>query len=407
MTKLLRNWVSTGQSVTGGHMMEVVGGSVEDAGSRHSAPKPVKNLWIRGGQSPDSEPLEAFSNHQPTNECASSPPGDNLSAKILRQIEFYFSDANILKDQFMLKSVKASKEGWMKLSTVAAFKRILSLTTNEQDVRDALKNSSQVEVSDDGTLIRRKNPLPAWDRLVYTRTIMISSFDPGEVVSVDSITALFESVGIPVSLVRVIDAGRSVPHDLVKSQSIHGYLGSELCAVVEFETRELAHQAISFVRSLWPNCYSVILSYNPNKANTAKVKADKPREKRKEKNAQPETPPERPQITLTRSGGEGGKVTLIREPRFPPTEESKGFDSGWRELLRLQRLLLNAPDLPEVEPFVVSSSPPSRIVPPVVAGKSPPQVPLDQQQPHQSLMMLDEAIVCVTASVPPTSNGHQ
>nr|AFX73007.1 lupus la ribonucleoprotein [Spirometra erinaceieuropaei] len=175
-------------------MMEVVGGSVGDAGSRHSAPKPIKNPWVRGGQSPDSEPVEAFSNHQPTNECASSPPGDDLSSKILRQIEFYFSDANILKGQFMLKSVKASKEGWMKLSTVAAFKRIVSLTTNEQDVRDALKNSSQVEVSDDGTLIRRKNPLPAWDRLVYTRTIMISSFSQGEVVSVDSITALFEVI---------------------------------------------------------------------------------------------------------------------------------------------------------------------------------------------------------------------
>ncbi|VDN44636.1 unnamed protein product [Dibothriocephalus latus] len=122
----------------------------------------------------------------------------------------------------------------------------------------------------------------------------------------------------------------------------------------------------------------------------------------------PEIPPERPQITLTRSGGQGGKVTLIREPRFPPTEESKGFDSGWRELLRLQRLLLNAPDLPEVEPFVMSSSPPN------VAEKSPPKVPANhkqrkgqQQQPHQSLMMLDEAIVCVTASAQPTSNGHQ
>nr|VZI04567.1 unnamed protein product [Spirometra erinaceieuropaei] len=299
-------------------MMEVVGGSVGDAGSRHSAPKPIKNPWVRGGQSPDSEPVEAFSNHQPTNECASSPPGDDLSSKILRQIEFYFSDANILKDQFMLKSVKASKEGWMKLSTVAAFKRIVSLTTNEQDV------------SDDGTLIRRKNPLPAWDRLVYTRTIMISSF-----------------------------------------------------------------------------------SYNPNKTNTSKEKTEKTKEKRKEKNPQPTTPPERPQITLTRSGGEGGKVTLIREPRFPPTEESKGFDSGWRELLRLQRLLLNAPDLPEVEPFIVSSSPPSHNAPPSVTEKSPTKVPLDhqqrqsQQEPHQSLMMLDEAVVCVTASVPPTSNGHQ
>lgn len=39
----------------------------------------------------------------------------------------------------------------MKLSTICGFKRVQSLTTDEQVVRDALVNSTQVEVSEDGT----------------------------------------------------------------------------------------------------------------------------------------------------------------------------------------------------------------------------------------------------------------
>ena len=75
---------------------------------------------------------------------------EDLDSKILRQVEFYFSDANILKDQFILKSVKSNKEGWMKLSTVAGFRRLQSLTKDENVVRRALKKSDLVEVSEDG-----------------------------------------------------------------------------------------------------------------------------------------------------------------------------------------------------------------------------------------------------------------
>lgn len=108
-----------------------------------------------------------------------------------------------MKDQFMLKSVKSSKDGWIKLSTVAGFKRLLSLTDDNEVIKEAIKTSSQVELSDDGIYffhgfyfvglkIRRKNPLPAWDRQVYNRTVLISAFDVNEVVSVDSVTNVFK-----------------------------------------------------------------------------------------------------------------------------------------------------------------------------------------------------------------------
>lgn len=108
--------------------------------------------WARGAQASQYVPITTPSEKpQPNNECAPSPPDDDLPSKILRQIEFYFSDANILKDQFMLKSVKSNKEGWMKLATIAGFRRMLSLTKDENEIREALKKSDQVELSEDGT----------------------------------------------------------------------------------------------------------------------------------------------------------------------------------------------------------------------------------------------------------------
>ena len=44
------------------------------------------------------------------------------------QVEFYFSDANITKDKFLLKHVRRNKEGFVSLKLVASFKRVKHLT---------------------------------------------------------------------------------------------------------------------------------------------------------------------------------------------------------------------------------------------------------------------------------------
>ncbi|VDD74452.1 unnamed protein product [Mesocestoides corti] len=284
------------------------------------------DAWLRRGQTADTVALQASADAQSINEISSSPP-DDLSSKILRQVEFYFSDANILKDQFMLKSVKSNKDGWMKLSIIAGFNRIQSLTKDEREIRDALKVSNCVEVSDDGMLIRRKNPLPEWDRLVYTRTVLVSNFASDEVVSVDSVLKLCKSMNLPVVLVRIVDAGKEVPRDLAKSASIHGYLGVQKCAVVEFESRNAAQQAVAFFREAWPKCYSAILIVVLSSYFSPQSEI-----------------PLRPQIVLTSSKDAGAKVVLIREPRAPQSDESVGFEPDWRETLRLQRSCLQDAD---------------------------------------------------------------
>ena len=56
------------------------------------------------------------------------PPSEDLIKKIVDQVEFYFSDENILKDAFLLKHVRRNKQGFVSLKLITSFKRIKSLT---------------------------------------------------------------------------------------------------------------------------------------------------------------------------------------------------------------------------------------------------------------------------------------
>jgi len=61
-------------------------------------------------------------------------PTDEVCANIAEQVEFYFSDANITKDKFLLKHVKRNKEGFVSLKLVASFKRVKHLTKDWRQV---------------------------------------------------------------------------------------------------------------------------------------------------------------------------------------------------------------------------------------------------------------------------------
>jgi lupus La protein len=91
-----------------------------------------------------------------TTETASS----NNNDKILKQVEFYFSDANLPRDRFLQEELKKSEEGWIALSVIGSFKRMQSLSTDMCVICDALKSSSLVEVSEDGLSVRRSVALP-------------------------------------------------------------------------------------------------------------------------------------------------------------------------------------------------------------------------------------------------------
>ena len=60
-----------------------------------------------------------------------------MESKILKQVEFYFSDSNLPKDKFLLEETKKN-EGWVALSTLMSFSRMKQLTEDLEVVKGAL-----------------------------------------------------------------------------------------------------------------------------------------------------------------------------------------------------------------------------------------------------------------------------
>lgn len=100
-------------------------------------------------------------------------PDDDLCEKIVIQVEFYFSDANITKDKFLLKHVKRNKEGFVSLKLISSFKRVKNLTKDWRQVAEAIERKSvRLEVNDVKTKVRRLDALPEYDETTPSRTVV-------------------------------------------------------------------------------------------------------------------------------------------------------------------------------------------------------------------------------------------
>ncbi|XP_061510211.1 la-related protein 7 [Anopheles gambiae] len=73
---------------------------------------------------------------------------------IRKQIEFYFSDANLTKDRYMGQLLRNGP--FIPLEEFLKFNKIKALTTNVDEIANALKNSTLLELSDDRAKVRRK-----------------------------------------------------------------------------------------------------------------------------------------------------------------------------------------------------------------------------------------------------------
>lgn len=105
---------------------------------------------------------------------------DGLSEKIKQQLDYYFSDVNIIKDKFLLGEIQKD-DGWVKLSVLLTFSRLQQLTKDENRIVEALQKcqSDVIELDDSKRQIRRKNKLPdaeEYKKELDSRTLHISGF---------------------------------------------------------------------------------------------------------------------------------------------------------------------------------------------------------------------------------------
>jgi La-related protein 7 len=85
---------------------------------------------------------------------------DSVVLKLQKQIEFYFSDANLRHDTFLSTQMKKSSDNYVDLEVIARCNAVKSLTKDRDVIRAAIHLCADLELSDDGQKVRRISSLP-------------------------------------------------------------------------------------------------------------------------------------------------------------------------------------------------------------------------------------------------------
>lgn len=171
-------------------------------------------------------------------------PDDEMAEKIVAQVEFYFSNENILKDAFLLKHVRRNKEGFVSLKLISSFKRVRQLTKDWRVVGYAIKlKSKNIEVNDLGTKVRRIDALPVFDETMPSRTVVATDL-PLDKLTIEKVSEMFSHCG-EIALIRILHAGGTIPPDVRQFINKYPELQQKECALVEFTESSSARNALS------------------------------------------------------------------------------------------------------------------------------------------------------------------
>ncbi|NWH69695.1 LARP6 protein, partial [Piaya cayana] len=185
------------------------------------------------------------------------PPENDLIQKLVAQIEYYFSDENLEKDAFLLKHVRRNKMGYVSVKLLTSFKKVKHLTRDWRTTAYALKYSDTLELSDDNKKVRRNTPVPVFPsenlptRMLLVYDIhMISELQANKQQEngclqeriMEHLLKAFVTFGA-IASVRILKPGRDLPPDIRRVSSRYSQLGTQECAIVEFEEVDAAVRA--------------------------------------------------------------------------------------------------------------------------------------------------------------------
>ena len=84
-----------------------------------------------------------------------------LLAAVRKQVEYYFSDFNFRTDKFLRHKAGEDADGFVVLDVLLTFNKIKALKVSDPKVLSrALEDSEELELSEDGTSVRRTRALP-------------------------------------------------------------------------------------------------------------------------------------------------------------------------------------------------------------------------------------------------------
>ncbi|PON49188.1 Lupus La protein [Parasponia andersonii] len=197
--------------------------------------------WVYAG---DHEPPSYWVSGPNTTPTATAPTcsknvlPDELQHKIIKQVEYQFSDVSLLANETLAKHISKDPEGYVPMSVIASTKKIKSLTSNNHVIAQALRSSSKLAVSDDGKKVKRKQPFTEKEREeLQSRTVVAENLPEDH--SHQNLEKIFRVAG-SVKTVRVCH-----PQESNSSRSKGDFfVSNKLHALVEYETTETAERAV-------------------------------------------------------------------------------------------------------------------------------------------------------------------
>ncbi|KAM7015227.1 la-related protein 6a [Tautogolabrus adspersus] len=190
------------------------------------------------------------------------PPDSELIQKLVAQIEYYLSDENLEHDAFLLKHVRRNKLGFVSVKLLTSFKKVKHLTRDWRTTAYALRHSKVLELNDEGRKVRRKSTVPVFaSESLPSRMLLLSDLqswpelaalaednggsEGGAIQQEQLMKLLLKAFGTygAIASVRVLKPGKDLPADLKRLSSRYTQLGTEECAIVEFEEVEAAVKA--------------------------------------------------------------------------------------------------------------------------------------------------------------------
>ncbi|KAG2493185.1 hypothetical protein HYH03_008605 [Edaphochlamys debaryana] len=126
-----------------------------------------------------------------------------LLLALLKQVEFYFSDANLPTDKKLLKQIRKDPEGFVPVKLFANFRKVRALSKDVAVITEALRGSTLLQLSDDSKRVKRLVTVPDYDiGDIQRRTIVVENLPGNPSPTIESVTDMFRLYG-KVKLVRI------------------------------------------------------------------------------------------------------------------------------------------------------------------------------------------------------------
>lgn len=126
--------------------------SIQKARSQNSTPEPTQQQHKEQQQQQQKELMNAAT--------VMSVGRMRMLSALKGQLEYYFGVENLCRDVYLRMSM--DEQGWCKLTFLAGFSRIRSLTTEVAHIAQSLKDSEVLELDADEQAVRRKGDWTAW-----------------------------------------------------------------------------------------------------------------------------------------------------------------------------------------------------------------------------------------------------